>query len=64
MIMQKQILSELKELRNILSRVVGTSDHPILDQFYTEASDKAAKDLKNVALLIPAIFNAPTFVRG
>jgi hypothetical protein len=41
--MQKQVLSELKELRSILTQLVGTADQPGQDQFSKEALAKASK---------------------
>jgi hypothetical protein len=41
--MQKQILSELKELKSILTQLVGTADQPGQDQFSKEALAKASK---------------------
>jgi hypothetical protein len=48
--MQKQILSELKELRNVLSKIVGTSDIPNEAQFSTTALDKAASEFKKMQI--------------
>ncbi|SRR5258706_8618442 len=42
--MQKQILAELKELKAIIAKVIGTGDLPPDERFSIEAIDKAAKD--------------------
>src|SRR3954469_472807 len=41
--MQKQVLDELKELRSILSHLIGTSDLESKEQFSKESLDKAAR---------------------
>jgi len=41
--MQRQILSELKELKFILAQLVGTADQPAQDQFSKDALSKASK---------------------
>jgi hypothetical protein len=41
--MQKQVLSELRELKSILAQVIGTADQPEQDQFSKEALSKASK---------------------
>lgn len=48
--MQKQILSELKELRLVISKLVGSADLPVEEQFSIERVDKAAKEFKNLLL--------------
>lgn len=48
--MQKQILSELKELRLVISKLVGSADLPVKEQFSIEKVDKAAKEFKNLLL--------------
>jgi len=48
--MQKQILSELKELKSIMAQLVGTTDKPVQDQFSKEALDKAAKRFKRMEI--------------
>lgn len=48
--MQKQILTELKELRSVLSVLVGTSDLPPDAQFSTAALDKAANEFKKMQI--------------
>lgn len=44
--MQKQILAELKELRSVICKLIGTNDLPSKDQFSIEKVDKAAKEFK------------------
>jgi hypothetical protein len=46
--MQKQILTELKELRSAISKIAGTSDLPIEAQFSAAALDKAASEFKKM----------------
>ena len=47
--MEKQILSEIKELRRILSQLIGTSDLEKNDQFSKESLDRAAKQFMKMA---------------
>lgn len=44
MIMQKQILAELKELRTAIAQLAGTSNLPVAEQLSEEVLDKAAKE--------------------
>lgn len=46
--MQKQILSELKELRFVIAKLVGSSDFPLEEQFSIEKVEKAAKEFKGL----------------
>ena len=48
--MQKQILSEIKELKSLLAKVIGTSELPPEQQFSVEAIDKAAKEFQKLAI--------------
>jgi hypothetical protein len=48
--MQKQILAELKELKSILARIIGTTDLPISEQFSMEAIDAAAKQFQKMKI--------------
>lgn len=48
--MQKQILTELKELRYALSKIAGTSDLPTEAQFSVTALDKAASEFKKMQI--------------
>ena len=41
--MQKEVLSELRELKSILAQMIGTSDQPEQDQFSKETLTKASK---------------------
>ena len=52
--MQKQILTELKELKTLIAKVIGTSDLPVEQQFSIEAIDKAAKEFQKMT----AFFNS------
>lgn len=46
--MQKQILSELKEMKSILAKLIGTIDLPVDEQFSLEAINKAAKQFQKM----------------
>ena len=46
--MQKEILSEIKELRTALTQVLGISDLPPNQQFLKEALNKAAKEFQKL----------------
>jgi hypothetical protein len=46
--MEEQILSEIIEVKKILSRLVGTSDLPKSKQFSTQALNRAAKEFKKL----------------
>lgn len=46
--MQNQILSELKEVKNILAKLSGTSEMPKSEQFSQLALDKAAKAFQRI----------------
>jgi len=48
--MQKQILSELKELRTALSKVLGTSNLPQDQQFSIASLGKAASEFKKMQI--------------
>ena len=48
--MDDQILNELKELRHLLSRIVGTSELPLEQKFSQEALDKAAKEFQTLSI--------------
>jgi hypothetical protein len=48
--MQKQVLSELKELRSALSKIIGTSDLPDVEQFSVVSLDKATKEFKKLQI--------------
>ncbi len=47
--MENQILSEIKELKKILSQLIGTSDLQKKDQFSKESLERAAKQFKKMA---------------
>jgi len=40
--MEKKILSEIKQIRGLLSELVGTTDFPVKQKFSKEAMSKAA----------------------
>ena len=48
--MQKEILSEIKELRALLSTLIGTSDLPQEVRFSKEALYKAAKEFQKISI--------------
>lgn len=48
--MQKQILTELRELRFALSKIAGTSDLPEEEQFSITALDRAANEFKKMQI--------------
>jgi hypothetical protein len=47
--MENQILSEIKELKKILSQLIGTSELQKKDQFSKESLERAAKQFKKMA---------------
>lgn len=48
--MENQILKEIREIRRLLSRLIGTSDLPTRKQFSQETLDKAAQEFKNLSI--------------
>ena len=46
--MEKQILDELKELRLVMAKLVGSSELPVKEQFSIEQVEKAAKEFKGL----------------
>lgn len=46
--MQKQILNELKELKSLLAKIIGTSDLPEAEQFSIESIKKATKSFQKL----------------
>ena len=44
--MESQILSEIKEIKKLLSKVIGTSDLPAKQRFSKDAIAKAAKEYR------------------
>ncbi len=48
--MQKQILNELKELRSLIAKLVGTTDLPPEEQFSSAALDKASKQFQKLSV--------------
>lgn len=47
--MQDKILSEIKQIRIVLSELVGTSDSPVKQKFSKEALANAAKEFRNLS---------------
>jgi hypothetical protein len=47
---QSQIATELKELKLLLSKIVGSSDLPSKEQFSPQILDKAAKEFKKLSI--------------
>ena len=48
--MSKEILEELKALRFLFSKLIGTSHQPVESQFSVEALDKAAKEFQKLSI--------------
>ncbi len=48
--MEQEILSEIKALKKLLAKVVGTSDLPTRQQFSKEAIAKAAKEYEKLSI--------------
>jgi hypothetical protein len=48
--MDAQILKEIKEVRQLLSKMIGTNDLPAKQQFSTQALDKAAEEFKTLSI--------------
>jgi hypothetical protein len=48
--MEKEILHELRELKNIISQVIGSSDLPKQERFSKDAIAKAAKEFQKMAI--------------
>lgn len=48
--MQKEILSELRELKAVLAKLIGTSDLPRAQQFSTEAINNASKQFQKLSI--------------
>lgn len=48
--MDAQILKEIKEVRQLLSKMIGTTDLPAKQQFSTQALDKAAEEFKTLSI--------------
>lgn len=48
--MEKEILSEIKQLKVAISKLIGTADLPAKEQFSTEALDKAAKQFQKLSI--------------
>lgn len=48
--MEKEILSEIKQLKAAISKLIGTADLPAKEQFSTEALDKAAKQFQKLSI--------------
>ena len=48
--MQKELLSEIRELKSAIAALIGTSDLPPGEQFSKEALDKAAKQFQKLSI--------------
>ena len=48
--MEDKILSELKQIKKLLSEMLGTSDLPVKEKFSKEAITKAAKEFQRMAI--------------
>ena len=48
--MHKEIVNELKEIRIILAKLIGSSEMPVEQQFSIEALNKAAKEYQKLAI--------------
>ncbi len=48
--MQKQILQELRELKNAISTLIGSSELPLDQKFSKEALDKSAKEFQKLSI--------------
>jgi hypothetical protein len=48
--MEDKILSELKQIRKLLSELVGTTDLPVNQKFSREAISKAAKEFRKLSI--------------
>jgi|ERR1035437_1098667 hypothetical protein len=48
--MQKQVLIELKEIKSLMAKLIGTDDAPIEAQFSIEALNKAAKEFQKLSI--------------
>ena len=48
--MKNEMLSEIKELRAVIAKVVGTSNKPFAEQFSKEALDKAALEFRKLSI--------------
>jgi len=48
--MEEKILKEIKQIRLLLSELVGTSDLPVSERFSKVAISKAAKEYRNLAI--------------
>ncbi len=48
--MEEKILTEIKQIRRLLSNLVGTSDMPAAERFSKEAVAKAAKEFQKLAI--------------
>jgi hypothetical protein len=48
--MQNELLAEIKELKTLLAKLIGTSDLPAKEQFSIDALDKAAKRFQKLSI--------------
>ena len=47
---QKEILDEIKQLKNVLAKIIGSSELPAKEQFSVEAVEKAAKEFQKLSI--------------
>lgn len=50
MIMENQILKEIKEMKIVLAKVIGTSELPVKERFSTDAINKASKEFLKLSI--------------
>jgi hypothetical protein len=48
--MQKELLSEIRQLKAVISTLIGTSDLPAKERFSKEALARAAKEFKKLSI--------------
>ena len=48
--MEEKILDEIKQIRKLLSEIIGTSDLPAKEKFSKEAIAKAAKEFRKLSI--------------
>ena len=48
--MEKEILSEIRQLKAAISKLIGTSELPAKEQFSKESLDKAAKQFQKLSI--------------
>lgn len=48
--MQNELLAEIRQLKAVMSALIGTSDLPAKERFSKEALARAAKDFKKLSI--------------